>query len=94
MSLFKHFVSMSVVQREITEVHADYVVVTEYLLPDPKGPFLMMSDHSEAEWAVRKVKEPVTTIPTPACICGKGNTHVFNPDCPHPMHRIRTDAAP
>ncbi len=61
--MFKHCVSMSVVRREITEVHADHVLVTEYLLPDPNGPFLIMSDHSEAAWAVRKVNEPLTTEP-------------------------------
>ena len=54
---------MAVVRREITEVHADHVLVTEYLLPDPKGPFLIMSDQSEAAWAVRKVREPVITSP-------------------------------
>lgn len=63
MSLFKHTTAMSVVRREITEVHADYVVVAEYLLPDPNGPFLAMGDHAEAAWAVRKVCEPVTSEP-------------------------------
>lgn len=61
MSLYKHCVSMAVVRREITEVHPDHVIVTEYMVPDPEGPFLVMSGESPAQWAARKVKEPVTT---------------------------------
>lgn len=60
MSLFKHTTAMSVVRREITEVHADYVVVAEYLLPDPNGPFLAMGDPAtETGVAPHRVRLPI-----------------------------------
>lgn len=61
MGIYKHCVSMSVDRREVTEVHADHVVVVEYLKPDPKGPFLVMSDYDEPTWAARKTLEPRAT---------------------------------
>lgn len=56
--IYKHAVSMSVDRREIVENHDDYVVVVEHLKPDPKGPYLVMSDYAEPTWAKRKFKEP------------------------------------
>ncbi len=41
-----------------TKVHDDHVVVVEYLKPDPKGPYWVMSDYAEPTWAERKFKEP------------------------------------
>ena len=57
MGIYKHTVSMSVDRREIVEVHDDYVVVLEHLKPDPRGPFLVMSDYGEPEWATLKTVE-------------------------------------
>jgi hypothetical protein len=56
--IYKHSVSMSVDRREIVEVHDDYVVVVEYLKPDPNGPYWVMSDYDEPTWAARKFEEP------------------------------------
>lgn len=54
----KHCVSMSVDRRDVIEDHDDYVVVVEWLKPDPKGPYLVMSDYDEPTWAARRFHEP------------------------------------
>jgi len=57
-SVYKHCVSMKVAWREITEIHEDHVVVVEHLMPDPSGPYLVMSDGAEPAWAMRRSQEP------------------------------------
>jgi hypothetical protein len=58
--IYKHCVPMSVDRRVITEEHPDYVVVVEYLKPDPKGVYLVMSDYDEPTWAARRFEEPTS----------------------------------
>jgi hypothetical protein len=52
--IYKHCVSMSLDHSEVVEVHDDYVVIVDYLKPDPQGPYLVMSDFGEPTWAARK----------------------------------------
>lgn len=58
MGLYKHCVSMSVDRIEVVEEHDDYVVLKEWLKPDPAGLYLVMSDHAEPTWAARKFAKP------------------------------------
>jgi hypothetical protein len=58
MSIFKHCVPMSVDREEIVESHPDYVVIMEWLKPDPNGPYLVMSNHDEPTWAARRFERP------------------------------------
>jgi hypothetical protein len=56
--IYKHCVPMSLDHRQVIEVHADHVVVIEWLKPDPNGVYLVMSDHDEPKWAARRFEEP------------------------------------
>lgn len=48
--IYKYCVPMSTDRFEIVEENEDYVVVMEWLKPDPNGPYLVMSDYDEPTW--------------------------------------------
>jgi hypothetical protein len=58
MGVYKHCVPMSIDRVEVVEEHDDYVVMVEWLKPDPKGVYLVMSDYDEPTWAARRFEAP------------------------------------